>query len=87
MGFLSKASPRLLQSPIYSYGDIIHTFQIANLFNDSKKLLNIPKRYSPEKLLAKFQIEKDFSGCSQEKFFLAVSELKPFYPKRLEAKK
>lgn len=85
--FLSKTSPvPPCNNPIYCYGDLLHTFQMARLFNDSKEFVDMPTRYPPEIIVAKFQnltnhTKETLQNFLNENFFSAGSEVKPFTPK------
>ena len=42
-------------SPIYCYGDLLHTVQLANIFSDSKEFVDMRQRQSPNETLQLFE--------------------------------
>lgn len=42
-------------SPIYCYGDLLKTVQLAELYNDSKTFVDLKQKGNPEETLNKFE--------------------------------
>jgi len=42
-------------SPIYCYGDLLHTVQMANIFSDSKTFVDMRQRQAPNETLQLFE--------------------------------
>ncbi|XP_069690503.1 trehalase-like [Periplaneta americana] len=54
-GTAASRYPQSCNSPIYCYGDLLKTVQLAELYNDSKTFVDLKQKGNPEETLNKFE--------------------------------